>query len=317
MWENSSIPCDYSFKMTFQIAYIALPLNFLIICENILIVATVRRTPALHNNQNIFMVSLALADVLLCLSYMTNTCVHIWWRRSAQLKTNIIDSFVFGTTYSSVALTGLHMGIIAVDRYIYIAHPFCYIQKLTKRRIFQILLCAWVAGIIHIIIPITVYTDDKYHIKCINEHPPVEYFCVFSTLLIVNFVVVVVCYFRIAIVAFRHKKNAATRRLRTAEIGSDAIFRDNRAAVMKSVRFFVTVCGVYFFCCIPPLSVIMMNYFIKVPRFVNMIAAYVYPLHSPLNFIINCSMNHHFLAGIKRACTDLITCCCRHPRNQL
>jgi uncharacterized membrane protein len=75
-----------------------------------------------------------------------------------------MDCINLGTSFA------LHqMGIISVDRYIYIAHPFYYMKHVTKRLVFRIIACLWCVGIVYGLVPLIAYRDSSYHINVFGD----------------------------------------------------------------------------------------------------------------------------------------------------
>jgi hypothetical protein len=159
----TSMCAEINIGSVFSVGYFAVPCGAFVLCQNLITILTIWRWPKLHTNANIFIVSVSLTDILLSLSYSINHLVHI------TLFSSVF--FMFATLYSNALLSMNQMGTIAVDRYIYIAHLFFYMKNITKKRVIITLACVWGMSLVFLITPLFVYTDVKYHNRCINLNP--------------------------------------------------------------------------------------------------------------------------------------------------
>lgn len=306
MGDNETSTCGYNVYF----GYAGVCISACVICDSILTIFTISRSHQLHTNQYIFISSLAVADIMLSLSFVLTAVIRLTWINSIVDRRNIVNNLAYGTMFSCIVLTGLHMSIIAIDRYIRIAHPFYYIQSMTKQRTVTILSFTYLFSFVNACIPAIVYQDSKYS-YCISIHQPFEYFYANIVTLVININVVFVCYFNITRISINHKKAAISRHLQAGHIGGAVINRSGGAAVMKSVRFFIAMFGVYFLLCLPPLIMDCVGFYYYVPNFLIVIGAHCFPLHSLLNFVICFSLNHGFRKALKQVFADFKKVCFR------
>ena len=129
---------------------------------NLLVICSVIRYRRLRVITNYFIVSLALADMLVALGAMT-------FNASVQLS----DRWMFGLVvcelwnsldvyFSTISI--LHLCCISVDRYAAIVLPLEYPMKMTRTRVLMMILAAWMAPILISFIPIFLgwYATDEY-----------------------------------------------------------------------------------------------------------------------------------------------------------
>lgn len=308
---NLTSPCSYTdrTKAIYKV-YIALTFYCIILCQSVVTIATIYRTPALHTHQYIFLVSLAMVDILLSLTVGGNACFHLSEMRPRQININVADTILFGVTYSSVTLGAAHMGIISIERYLRISYPFHYISIMTKQRISKVIICAWMLAMINAVIPVIFFRHDKYHIKCINTHPPLAYFSVQSVFVLITVVVIVTFYSKIVHLAIKHKHSANVRRLQARFENKDNTLRNYWTTLLKSVKFCGMMCGVYFACAVPPFVAITMGFSQTIPDSLISISLYTFPLHSVLNFFVSCSMDKSFFKALNKMLKDFKMCCC-------
>lgn len=307
---NETYDCMGELDIGFDFLYVTVPVNAIIVLKSALVILTVYRTPSLHTNANIIAASLSLSDVLMATAF-----INIGDSETAKVhlsvdQIRIIKTFVFGEFSSSILISIGHMGIIAIDRYILIAHPFYYIKHMTKRRIYFLILCVWVIGIFLLFYPLFVYNRMHYYDKCISLHPSVDYYLVCSSVYVSTFVIVLVSYSKIAILAFAHKKAANIRKLVQHGNRSDSVFKDNRAAAFRSVKFFALMFGVFVICTLPPAVATGLTTFYLISHQVFVCFSYLVLLNSLISFAIYFSMNTALSRALKKTCSDLLAFTC-------
>lgn len=307
MAENSSL-CNTSDDEIVQVTYIGIVLCFIIISESLLTVVTILRSPVLHTNQYIFIVSLSFSDILLAVS-----SAGVRTFRSSATRWLPPNSFVnmlfFVLNSASVTITGLHMGVIAIDRYVRIVHPFYYIQHARAQVICKILACVWLACTIDIIVPLVLYRERP----CSTPQFPLEYCTTNGLVTLANMAVVCICYSKVARIAIKNRNSAAARRLQNDDNNGVIVFRNNNLTVMKSVKYFVTTCGIYIVCTLLPFLINAANLVFKIPVVINTVTSFSFPIHSVLNLFILCIMYKQFFTALKKILAGVWVgfCCCR------
>ena len=114
---------------------------------NALVVAVVLRVPEMRSPTNCYLMSLALADIVLLVSAPLPTLVeyHV-----------IVDQWVFGAGACSVAVFAQYLGVnmsslsmtaFTVERYVAICHPFKARVADSAGRARRVTLTLWIAGV--------------------------------------------------------------------------------------------------------------------------------------------------------------------------
>lgn len=297
---DSNITGDCYHKVSANIYVISLIIlvTFILTAISVFVVVVICCTRALHTNTNIMMASLAVSNILLAAACTCIVDQSVSDRKANIPKGDISSSFVLGACFSSVSLTIMHMGAIAVDRYIRIAHPFYYMTSVSKRHVSLILISQWI-GVASLITPMLAFTKHKYHERCIFLYPPYELFSLFVLLYIISFAVVCTSYMKIAMIAFRHKKAANSRRMLTD--GDGVTFKRNRMAALKSVKFFALMFGVFSMFTLPPLVSTTLSYFYPVQQIVHFSLMFCYDINSVVNSCIYIYMNKEFVLALRRS----------------
>jgi len=114
---------------------------------NALVVAVVVRVPEMRSPTNCYLVSLAVADIVLLVSASLPTLVeyHV-----------VVDQWVFGAGACSVAVFAQYLGVnmsslsmtaFTVERYVAICHPFTSRVADFAGRARRVTVTLWIAGI--------------------------------------------------------------------------------------------------------------------------------------------------------------------------
>ena len=163
-------------------------MSIIIICAvlgNLLVVVSVIRVRKLRVITNFFVVSLAIADILVALMAMPfNLSVELTglWLFSYNMC-NLWNSFdVYASTVSI-----LHLCCISIDRHLAIVRPLDYPMVMTKRRVALMLCGVWIAPIVISFLPIFMewYTFPA-NIKFLKDNPHVCRFTVNITYMLVS-----------------------------------------------------------------------------------------------------------------------------------
>ncbi|XP_059608929.1 octopamine receptor beta-3R-like isoform X2 [Phlebotomus argentipes] len=180
---------------------------------NALVIISVRRNRKLRVITNYFVVSLAMADMLVALCAMTfNASVELWGRwLFGAFMCNVWNSL---DVYFSTASI-LHLCCISVDRYYAIVRPLEYPLYMTHRTVFLMLANVWLLPALISFTPIFLdwYTTEE-HLRFMEEHPDTCIFIVNKTYAIISSsvsfwipgVVMITMYCRIYREAVRQRK---------------------------------------------------------------------------------------------------------------
>lgn len=143
----SAVPPPIS--LSFFTATIAIVLFFFTVPTNFLICWAVYKGPKelLRNTFNCLVVNLALADLIVGLVVLTiSTYVHLLEGLTNHLNLPLLPvahiSYFICCTASTFSLTAM-----AIDRYIAVAYPVVYRNKITPRGAVAVSICIWVVSI--------------------------------------------------------------------------------------------------------------------------------------------------------------------------
>ncbi|XP_017873562.1 PREDICTED: octopamine receptor beta-2R [Drosophila arizonae] len=140
------------------------------ICGNLLVIISVMRVRKLRVITNYFVVSLAMADIMVAIMAMTfNFSVQVTGRWN--FSPFLCDLWNSLDVYFSTASI-LHLCCISVDRYYAIVKPLKYPISMTKRVVGIMLLNTWISPALLSFLPIFIgwYTTDKHKVF-VKEHP--------------------------------------------------------------------------------------------------------------------------------------------------
>ncbi|XP_017000390.2 octopamine receptor beta-2R [Drosophila takahashii] len=151
-------------------AFVMLLIIIAAICGNLLVIISVMRVRKLRVITNYFVVSLAMADIMVAIMAMTfNFSVQVTgsWKFSPFLCDlwNSLDVY-----FSTASI--LHLCCISVDRYYAIVKPLKYPISMTKRVVGIMLLNTWISPALLSFLPIFIgwYTTPQ-HMQFVVDHP--------------------------------------------------------------------------------------------------------------------------------------------------
>ncbi|CAG5136207.1 unnamed protein product [Candidula unifasciata] len=292
------------------IVYVTVAIGCVSICESLVVIFVTWFTKSSQGNTNIYILSLAVNDILLVAAYLCNQLSVVSPGFFNLMKSQILTSLHFGLTSGTAFASVEHMAVIAVDRYIQIAHPFYYMKAMTKTRTYIIALSLWIPCLICIIITPTVYYGDQYRTQCSLSVQATVYWYVGVTAYFIIVVMVFLCYFKIAHVAFKHKQSAISRKLRGSVSQADIETKENVTAAVRSVKFFALMFGVFFICTSPPYFGGIISLRFVIPEFISLWVFSLVPLSSIVNFVIYAFMNKEFTASMKNIILTMKRRCC-------
>ncbi|CAG5125324.1 unnamed protein product [Candidula unifasciata] len=304
---NITYLCVHHFTIGgLPLQFFSIPFGVLVLFQNLLTIIIIHRTPKLHTHANIVLASIACGDIYLALVYIGDGIIYLPGVRNTMRPNPFLEASTCGAGYSSLLLSVSQLGFIAVDRYIHIVNPLYYIAHITKRRVYTIIACFWIVGLVYGIIPVIMYRSTSNDNICLIARPPFEYIVVPVVLYHVEIVLMFVCYFRIARLAFQRKKASHARQL---GLNGDTLNRENfnhsRVAAWKSVTFFATMCGIFVVCTYPAVLAILISSVDSFPLSVFMPLMFLFLIHSVLNFFVYFNMNKDFCQGFKKIIADI------------
>ncbi|CAI2730379.1 unnamed protein product [Schistosoma spindalis] len=150
---ESEMFSEWRFALNIIIISLQILSSILIFCGNLLVISAVATTKGLRRITDLYIVSLALADllvaVLLLPLFIMRQIYGHWPYESHELCIYWLSLNVFLCSASI-----LNLCCISVDRYIAINYPMKYISKRTRRTAFAMIGGAWIASFLIMIPPI-------------------------------------------------------------------------------------------------------------------------------------------------------------------
>ncbi|XP_006816219.1 neuromedin-U receptor 2-like [Saccoglossus kowalevskii] len=131
-------PSNVYFKVATGIAVIGIILN-------ILFIYVLRRIPSMKTTANIYLVNLAVADLLLLISvlvyyvFVITGGVYILENVGFICYTTIFQNLLLFTALLTVI-------VLSVERHIGICYPLRFRNTLTKKRVISLVMCTWLLG---------------------------------------------------------------------------------------------------------------------------------------------------------------------------
>lgn len=273
----------------------------------------ISRTESLRTLANIYVISLAIADLVVGLGFSMLGIFMLPPYKDKYFDNNInICVFMQGILIGTIITSGFHMTLISFDRYIYITRPYSYQRIFTKRNIILFLTAIWTFGVFMIIMPQFDYNDVSRIGDCdlVLSLPLWYLFYTTSLTFGLNIVIAIFMYSQILVVALRQRKAIqattvtalATGHKDTGQTKEEAAKRTKKA--FKSIKFFFTVFGFYFVCMTPCFITVTLELYATLSDTIFRISTLIAMLNSGMNFLIYAVLNKQF----KQAFADILKC---------
>ncbi|XP_012936315.1 5-hydroxytryptamine receptor 4-like [Aplysia californica] len=290
-------------------------LSIFVIGSNVITILAIWKTAALRSITNAYVASLAVTDmivgfdlILMALFMLPNLRAELFYKS--------IHACVLmqGISIAMTVLSVIHMTFIAVERYMYICKPYLYPRVVTKRFVSCTLAFAWTFGIFYAILPQFTHVPYGEIPLCdITKTLRIEYlfYCI-SAMYFPVVCIIVAMYVLILRVALRQTKaisstvpsvtGAISQQGNTGTGDQHKNSKDNasRRATLKSVKFFLTVFGVFFVCVTPTVVVAGLDFYTMVPPSLYRLFNVITFMNSGMNFIIYAVQNQQFRAAFLR-----------------
>ncbi|KAK6169097.1 hypothetical protein SNE40_020215 [Patella caerulea] len=263
---------------------------------NILTIVAVWRTRVLRTIPNMFVVSLAVADLMVGAFVVPIQFLSFIPTLSKEIRENKYDClFHFMLTYSSVWLSVFFMMVIAFDRVLYIGYPFIYQTMVTVHMAKIIIFSGCVLSLGFGIFPLLAYSWDECSACALFGIMRVDYqlYGNFVSFGIVCFLTSI-CYGYIFKIARQHRRR---------------FFRDKTSQVMsqiehdiKLIKIYFLVFGIFFLSWSPNMLVIIVDRFTRypIPQCIIHLALLLGLLNSGMNFLVYSIRNEDFRKAFKK-----------------
>ncbi|PVD29386.1 hypothetical protein C0Q70_08637 [Pomacea canaliculata] len=299
---------EYSLPEKAVIGAILTVMVFVAVVGNLLVCAAVFTDRRLKRNSNFFIVSLAIADLLVALVVMTFAIAN-----------DIHGRWVFGSIFCKVWISSdimcstasiLNLCVISLDRYIHIRDPLRYEAWMTTRKTVLFIATVWILSVLISFVP----THLGWHEPPMGENSTeLQELCVFNINPVyaivsstVSFyipcVVMVSIYVRLYVYARRHvqtiKRTHLAERFHTnGSSKSSYKVSDHKAAVTLGI-----IMGVFLLCWVPFFIVNPIAAFCSscIPKLVFQILTWCGYVNSCLNPIIYSIFNTEFRDAFRR-----------------
>ncbi|KAL8607120.1 hypothetical protein ACOMHN_008706 [Nucella lapillus] len=295
---------------------------FVAVVGNLLVCAAVFTDRRLKRNSNFFIVSLAIADLLVALVVMTFAIAN-----------DIQGRWVFGAVFCRIWISSdimcstasiLNLCVISLDRYLHIRDPLRYEAWMTTRKTVSMIATVWILSVLISFVPTHLgwhESPDGDHTDkdlCIFDLNPI-YAVVSSTIsFYIPCIVMVSIYVRLYAYARRHvktiRKTHTLDRFHNRNNGSTKgsyKVSDHKAAVTLGI-----IMGVFLLCWVPFFIVNPIAAFCSscIPQLVFQILTWCGYVNSCLNPIIYSIFNTEFRYAFRRIL--LPRCILKRRRNR-
>ncbi|BFZ18853.1 hypothetical protein BsWGS_21892 [Bradybaena similaris] len=283
----------------------------IIVIENVLMAVVIIRTPRLHSMANIFVTSLAVADAIVGFINVLTGVFFIIVTPGDWIFIKVITAFYvcyMGSTMGAY----LHITIIAIDRYLYIVHPFVYFKYVNQRLAVTVLLALWILMSVYMLTVAIILTEKP--VCFVNDfmHLNIAYIdrCISMFILSVTFL----AYFRIAALSLKHRQSIASVNVAVLSSSANASQQENVRTGLSgdswrhkwtTMRFYLVMTGSIAVMIFPmTICTFISGFDVKIDDNVLNVFYLLPTLQSGFNVFINIFLNSDF----KQAVYNLFLC---------
>ena len=209
--DPTSVMCDK--YLPNWLCYLCFPLDVCIVVENILLVAVIWRGSAttLSSSSYVFLASLAVADGLVGLASLVLSIIYLraYPEDGNTYSPSDIFSIAVIAAQTLMLISVVHMAVLAVDRYLYILHPFVYIRHVTERVIVTTVAGTWLLGILTMSLPGLYYISHQWTPFCEATNTHHVFTISMGSVYLLAFAITCFAYFKIFQQARKQKRSIA------------------------------------------------------------------------------------------------------------
>ena len=282
--------------------------NFLVICA-------VVSFPRLRSTTNMFIVSLAIADITVAVLVMPFALIY-----------GVLEKWIFGWVFCYFWMSCdvmcctasiMHLCVISLDRYLAITKPLKYKMLMSKRRAILLIVCIWLCGGLVSFLPIYLgwYTDlgdealyaDSPH--CGLFVNPIYAVISSSTSFYIPLLVMIITYYKIYKIARSQLREIRKLEICAKDVGGVAtdsrLQRKSRrvARDTKAVKTLGTLMGLFIVSWLPFFLMYLIMPFCSnchLPRRVESLITWLGYVNSLINPCIYAWLNKDFRLAFKR-----------------
>ena len=213
---------------------------------NILLIQTIVRTKILHSSTNIFIVNLAVGDIITAITTLPFDAAFLLrgYYGLGRFICGLKETFFLFSLPSSI----VNLFLLTLDRFILIVFPHKHKDIFTKTKIYIMIIASWSYTLIVAFLPLTLNPNgvNAQHGICYIVFPP--YFAVSQ--LLVNFAIPLVSILLMNVMIYR----VAKRHTRNNH-------KNNTASVnFRAANIIMTLCGVCLFCWATYIILVLSNF---------------------------------------------------------
>lgn len=272
--------------------------GFVIVIENIVLIIVTWQMSTMDTTANMFVVSLAVADLLVGFVTSVGGILIDCLRGNIY---NVIYHIFDNCAYVFVISSYVHLTLIAMERYVYISHPFFHARRISKALITKVLIGIWVLSIT-LILATNISTSKKY--TCLlYEVRTLDLAYTGSCISVLLIVIISIAYFKLAVLSYKHTRSIACTTIATSGYRGhgNRVSNENLINVLKTIRFFLVSTGFLLAMTIPAVVCILVsNIYHSVDLIILQIVICLQILHSGVNFFIHLFMVPDFRNAIKK-----------------
>ena len=198
--------------------------------------------------------NLAVADLLVCLAVYPAKILHGVVYNQRTMDNEYFNKFCLITYFASIFLSIIFLLVITIDKYLYIAKPLKYRMIVTKRRIFILISCIWVAALVQPAIIHTYYFFETNSNQKNQKPSAVVYLQIVYTLVPIG-VIAILNYKMFKIVKEQRQRIVVLQppheQSEQVQSKQNQTLLRRLAIELKAVKTFAIIVGFLIFCFVP------------------------------------------------------------------
>lgn len=283
----------------------------IIVFSNVLVTVVIIRTPKLHSIANTFVASLAVADAIIGLVNFLWGVVFLVVTPPDWVFINL-DTAFSASSMGTILGAYLHITVIAIDRYLYIVHPFVYFRYAKQQSAIIVLLALWILISLYVLAVAMILNNMS--VCSVSDFLETNIVHVDGCISLILFLVTFLAYLRIAALALKHGRSVASVDIVVQSSSTKArqqgntkggLSKDSWRHKRKTIRFYLMMTG----------SIVIMAFPITICNFIAVFHVkidknllYIFFLLPKLQSVFNVFISIFINTDFRRAMHNLFLC---------
>lgn len=283
---------------------------------NIAVIAAFTRNPSLRTFTPVYIVALAITDIL---NFVTNGMFVAVTLYAGRWQFGSFGCFVGGfSTLFLMQLTTSTMSLTAINRYIRVTKPELFKKIFAPKKSIVIVVCLWFLVALTTLLPFVLGDSEfafkaSYAVCVLSFRQKVTFYAmaIHGSFGVLSLLIVAVCYIKVSRairqILPRDAQNEDENQGRECLENGDVVMRTREVKITKMMYAIVLVFAILW---IPPTVIIVVTRATlgNIPRDVSMLVPYAYNISSLTNPVVYAILNRSFRREFKMFFLSILYC---------